>query len=226
MGSMKLVALFLEGALAFFSPCVLPILPIYLGILTNQGQGEAKKKYALANTLAFVIGISLTFFLMAFATSLLSRFFVQHSKEIRLLSGLLICTMAAFQLGWLKLDFLYKERSLKEKVYQGGKAVGPWLALLMGFTFSFSWTPCIGPILASVFLYASTHQGLFGVLMIFIYCLGFILPFLIIALFAEKLLVYLRQKSQVMRHTTLVSGVVLLLIGLSILFGFFDYFAY
>ncbi len=221
MHNIKLLALFLEGVLAFFSPCVLPILPIYLGILANQGQVVKGKKTALVNTLAFVVGISITFFLMAFATSLFSRFLTQHTNEMRVLSGILIILMAAVQLGWLRLGFLYKERSLKDKVYSGGKQVGPWLALLMGFTFSFSWTPCIGPILASVLLYASTQQGILGAIMVLVYCLGFILPFLIIALFTEKLLVYLRQKSHIMRYTTVVSGVVLLVIGLSILFGLF-----
>ncbi len=91
----------------------------------------------------------------------------------------------------------------------------------MGFTFSFSWTPCIGPILASVFLYASTHQGIYSVLLILIYCLGFVIPFALIALFSQRVMSVFKKQKRFLKYTKLFSGILLILIGISILTGSF-----
>lgn len=222
MENLKILALFLEGILSFFSPCVLPILPIYIGILggqagsINQGQ-DGQKRQVLVNTLCFVLGITLTFFVLGFASSLLSRSLTQHMSSIKLLGGLLIILMGLMQLGVLRLALVNRELSAKHKVYKAGQRVTPLLAILMGFTFSFSWSPCIGPILASVFLYASSHQGLFSVFLISIYCLGFILPFIAVAFFSQHLLTYFKKQQKVLKYTKLLSGALLILIGLSIL---------
>lgn len=228
----KLLALFVEGLLSFLSPCVIPILPVYLGILAGEGLGKEKlgepglgSRKILINSLFFIIGIALTFFLLAFASSLLSRFFNAHIKALQVISGLLIIVMGLYQLGAFRLGIFAREYSAKQKAYRAGQRVTPLVALLMGFTFSFSWTPCIGPILASVFFYASAHQGMVSVLLISIYCLGFILPFILLALFAEKMLPLVKKHHHLLTYTTKISGVLLLFIGLSILLGWFAQFA-
>lgn len=219
----KWFTLFFEGVLSFLSPCVLPILPIYLGILGGQAQeGKGNPRRLMVNTLSFVAGIALTFFLLAFTSSLLSRFLTAHRQILTLISGLLIVFMGASQVGWLKLTALNKEWSAKTKIYQPGKTVTPLLALLMGFTFSFAWTPCIGPILASVFFYASSHQGLWSIGLILVYCLGFILPFVLLAFFSSKMLIVLKPNGKWLKLSKSVSGYLLILIGLSILTGFFQ----
>lgn len=219
----KLTALFAEGLLSFLSPCVLPILPIYIGILGGQEQDEkSSSKRLMVNTLSFVVGISLTFFLLAFTSSFLSQFLLAYRQWLTVISGALIILMGVIQLGWFKIEFLNREFSVKTKIYQPGKKVTPFLAFLMGFTFSFSWTPCIGPILASVFFYASSHQGLLSLLLVLVYCLGFILPFILIAFFSSKMLAFFKSQGKFLQLSKTISGYLLILIGISILTGFFQ----
>ena len=215
-------ALFAEGLLSFLSPCVLPILPVYVGILAGGAGEKEESRTVLINTLFFVVGITMTFLLLAFTSSLLSRFLQANSQLLRIISGLLIIFMGLVQLGWLRINVLEREFSAKGKAYQVGKKVTPLVAFLMGFTFSFSWTPCIGPILASVFIYASSHAGWTSFFLILVYCLGFILPFLLVAFFSQKVLEFFKNKRQNLGWTKKVSGYLLLIIGLSILTGFFQ----
>ncbi len=217
-------ALFAEGLLSFLSPCVLPILPVYVGILAGGAGEKEESRTVLINTLFFVVGITMTFLLLAFTSSLLSRFFQANSQLLQTISGLLIICLGLVQLGWLRINLLEREFSAKSKAYQVGKKVTPLVAFLMGFTFSFSWTPCIGPILASVFIYASSHSGWTSFFLILVYCLGFILPFLLVAFFSQKVLEFFKNKRQYLVWTKKVSGYLLLIIGLSILTGFFQNF--
>ena len=222
MDWMTVIALFAEGILSFLSPCVLPILPVYVGILAGGGGEKEESRTVLINTLFFVVGITMSFLLLAFTSSLLSRFFQANSQLLRIISGLLIIFMGLVQLGWIRINVLEREFSAKGKAYQVGKKVTPLVAFLMGFTFSFSWTPCIGPILASVFIYASSHAGWTSFFLILVYCLGFILPFLLVAFFSQKILEFFKNTRQYLGWTKKFSGYLLLIIGLSILTGFFQ----
>ncbi|MFI3101858.1 cytochrome c biogenesis CcdA family protein [Streptococcus suis] len=217
------LALFAEGLLSFLSPCVLPILPIYVGLLAGGAEGKEGEKKVLINTLSFVVGIAVTFFLLGFASSLLSRVLQANAQVLQIISGLLIVLMGILQLGWFNIPMLEREFSAKNKVYQAGKQVTPFLAFLMGFTFSFSWTPCIGPILASVFIYASSQQGWLSGILLLVYCLGFILPFILVAFFSQKMLAFFKNNRHYLAWTKRISGYLLLLIGLSILTGFFQH---
>ncbi|HFI0460955.1 TPA: cytochrome c biogenesis CcdA family protein [Streptococcus suis] len=217
------LALFAEGLLSFLSPCVLPILPIYIGLLAGGAEGKEGERNVLVNTLSFVIGIAVTFFLLGFASSLLSRVLQANAQVLQIISGLLIMLMGILQLGWFNIPMLEREFSAKSKVYQAGKQVTPFLAFLMGFTFSFSWTPCIGPILASVFIYASSQEGWLSGILLLVYCLGFILPFILVAFFSQKMLAFFKNNRHYLAWTKRISGYLLLLIGLSILTGFFQH---
>lgn len=226
--NIKLIALFVEGILSFFSPCIIPIIPIYISMLAGKKQFDENgnilinKKNMITNSLFFVVGISITFFILAFATSYISTFLNTHIKVIQIISGILIITMGFIQLGFLKLNFLKQEFSLKRKVK--AKNMSPLVALIMGFTFSFSWTPCIGPILMSVFLYASTHTGILSAILVLVYSVGFILPFIIVAFFATKILDLIKKHNNILKYTMIISGIILVLIGLSILTGSFQTF--
>ncbi len=226
--NIKLIALFVEGILSFFSPCIIPIIPIYISMLAGKKQFDENgnilinKKNMITNSLFFVVGISITFFILAFATSYISTFLNTHIKVIQIISGILIIIMGFLQLGFLKLNFLKQEFSLKKKVKT--KNMSPLVALIMGFTFSFSWTPCIGPILMSVFLYASTHTGILSAILVLVYSVGFILPFIIVAFFATKILDLIKKHNNILKYTMIISGIILVLIGLSILTGSFQTF--
>ena len=108
-------ALFAEGLLSFLSPCVLPILPVYVGILAGGAGEKEESQTVLINTLFFVVGITMTFLLLAFTSSLLSRFFQANSQLLQIISGLLIIFMGLVQLGWLRINVLEQEFSAKSK---------------------------------------------------------------------------------------------------------------
>ena len=213
--ALKMILVFLEGLLSFLSPCVIPILPIYIGILAGKkemnehGELVFNKRNTITNTLSFVLGICSTFFILAFATSFISIFLNENIKTLQIVSGVLIIFMGLLQLGVFKIGFLKQEFSIKNKVKRKGNKTTPILAFLMGFTFSFSWTPCIGPIL------------IMSVLLILAYCLGFILPFILIAFFASKLLELFKKHTNILKYTQVISGIILILIGILILSGSF-----
>lgn len=225
----KMFLLFLEGILSFLSPCVIPILPIYIGILAGKketnssGELVFNKRNIITNTLFFVLGISTTFFILAFATSYISLYLNEHISTLQTISGVLIIFMGLLQLGVFKIPALSKEFSFKGKIKKRGSTTTPILAFLMGFTFSFSWTPCIGPILASVFLYASSHTGIMSIILVLVYSLGFILPFIIVAFFATKLLEIFKKNNNILKYTSIISGIILIIIGILILSGSFTY---
>lgn len=225
MQNIKLMALFIEGLLSFFSPCVIPIIPIYISILSGGKQIDSNgniifdRKKTIINSLFFIIGIALTFFIIAFTTSFISTFLSNQIKTIQIISAILIIFMGLLQIGFFNLNFLKREFSLKKRKFQ---KINPLIAIIMGFTFSFSWTPCIGPILASVFLYASTYTGIMPTIMILVYSIGFILPFLIVAIFATKILDILKKKRNILKYSVTISGIILIIMGISILTGYFQ----
>ncbi len=224
--NIKLIALFLEGVLSFFSPCVIPIIPIYLSMLAGkkeldkEGNIVYNRATIIINSLFFTTGIAVTFFLISFATSMLSTFFNSNISILQTISAILIIFMGLLQLGIFNNNFLKREFSFKNKIKT--KKINPFIAFAMGFTFSFSWTPCIGPILASVFLYASTHTGILSYLLVIVYSIGFILPFLIVALFATSLLNVIKKRPKIMNYAVIISGIILVIIGVSILTGHFQ----
>lgn len=227
MDKLKLLALFVEGQLTFFSPCILPILPVYLSLLGGQvskgtGVSGSVKSRRLLNVCCFVLGIAASFFLLAFASHVLSRFLIQQKRILKLFGGFLILLLGFLQLGVLKMPVLNREFSFKQRVYRAGQRVTPFLSMLMGFAFSFSWTPCIGPILASVLFYASGHKGWEGTFLVTVYCLGFTFPFIILALFSEKILEKVKNNYKILKYTKILSALILIAIGSSILIGNFS----
>ncbi|WP_305798197.1 MULTISPECIES: cytochrome c biogenesis CcdA family protein [unclassified Gemella] len=140
-------------------------------------------------------------------------------KIIQIISCILIISMGLIQIGLINFNFFKQEFSLKKRKFQ---KINPLVAIIMGFTFSFSWTSCIGSILASVFLYASSHTGLMGMIMILVHSLGFIPPFLIVTIFTTKILNILKKKTNILKYAVTISGIILILIGISILTGYFQ----
>lgn len=226
ISNIKFIALFIEGILSFFSPCIIPIIPIYITMLCGKKEyelnGEIKinKKSSIINSIFFILGISTTFFIIAFATSYIGNILNSNIKIIQIFSGILIIIMGLLQLGIFNIPFLKREFSLKRKFKY--KNVNFLVAFLMGFTFSFSWTPCIGPIMASVFLYASTHTGLTSFMLVLTYSIGFILPFILTTIFATKILTIIKTHPKIIHYTVIISGIILILIGLAIITGDFQ----
>ncbi|MGL4338283.1 MAG: cytochrome c biogenesis protein CcdA [Turicibacter sp.] len=216
MENINFIVVFLEGVLSFLSPCVLPILPIYLAVLsTSSGEKEvnenSKQARLFSNTMLFVLGIATTFFILGTGIGLFRTFIMTYNRYFLMGGGIFIMIMGLFYIGDLKLPFLQKERRIHYQV----KQMNPIVAYLLGFTFSFGWTPCIGPMLASVLVLASTSQNaLTGNLLIAIYTLGFVIPFMIVALFSKKMMKLLDKIKLQSQKIQKIGGYILMLMGL------------
>ena len=223
--SVSLATVFVQGLLSFFSPCVLPLLPLYLGYLSgsmgdNQGAQTSWVK-TLVNTLFFVIGISAAFFLLALGLTALGQALHQYQKIIIQVGGILIIAFGLFQLGVFRPAAMEQDRRIRFPLQK--LAMSPLVALVFGFTFSFAWTPCVGPALASVLMMAgSADTAAQGFALIGVYTLGFVLPFLAVALSAGAILKLFQKHRNVVRYTVKVGGALLIVIGLLMVTGWMD----
>lgn len=223
MEHINLFLVFSEGVLSLFSPCILPVLPIYLSILSNsnvQSLKEGKVKFInsplLKNTILFVLGISTTFFILGSSVSVLNYFFTSSKEIILIIGGILVIIMGLFYMGHINIPFLQKENKIHIEI----KEMKTITAYVLGFTFSFAWTPCVGPMLSSVLVMASTSSSvLIGDILILIYTLGFIVPFVIIAIFYSKLYKFLDKIKIHLNVVQKISGVVLIIVGIIMIFS-------
>lgn len=223
MGRVNALVVFAEGLLSLFSPCVLTILPVYLAMLSgssvkNLKEGEVgfKNSPLLKNTILFVLGISTTFFLLGSSLNIINQFVKVNKTTLGKVGGIIIIFMGLFYAGYLNIPFLQKEKRFNMEVHE----MKPLTAYLLGLTFSFGWTPCIGPMLASVLIMASNAGSmLMGNFLILIYTLGFTLPFVIIALFYDKLFEHLDKLKLHMDKIQKAGGALLIIIGLVMALG-------
>ncbi|MFR6016635.1 MAG: cytochrome c biogenesis protein CcdA [Paraclostridium sordellii] len=216
MEKLNLAVVFIEGLLSFLSPCILPILPIYLSMLSNSSieslkNGSFAKSSLFRNTLFFTLGISTTFFILGSSVSALSSFFNTNKDFIMIIGGIIIIFMGLFYMDIIKSSFLNKEKRFQLKA----KEMNPITSFLLGFAFSFGWTPCIGPILASVLIMSSSADNTStSYLLIGVYTIGFILPFIMVSLFYNKLVKSIDKVKDNMSKIKKFGGIILIVSGL------------
>lgn len=220
------VTVFIQGALSFLSPCVLPLLPLYVSYLAggageDDGKGGVRypRRRVFINTLFFVLGISFAFFLLGMGLSALGTFFRNYQVWFARISGLIIILFGLYQLGLGKRAMLLEqEHRLPFRLDK--VAMNPATALVLGFTFSFAWTPCVGPALSSVLLMASSSgSSAAGFLLIGLYTLGFALPFLAVGLFTGTVLNFFHSHQSIVRWTVKLGGVLLIVMGVLTITG-------
>lgn len=215
----QIFAIFLEGIISFFSPCVIPLIPLYMGYLaTNakeideKGNVTYKKKVVLIYTLFFILGISMSFFILGLSFTGLGLFFKDNRKIFLEIGGILIVILGLFQLGILKVDFLTKEKKLK--INFNPNKMNKKTAFLMGFLFSFAWTPCVGPALSSTLIMASiASTALIGNLFVLVYAIGFLLPFIILGLFTTKVLNIIKRKQNILNYIVKIGAIIIIVMG-------------
>lgn len=200
-------AVYLAGVLSFFSPCVFPVLPVYLGMLSNGG------KKSILKTFIFILGLSSSFVILGFGAGSLGSFL--ESDLFRIVSGVIVILFGIIQMEVLKIPFLEKTKLVE---LGGRKGSGIWGAFLLGFTFSLGWTPCIGPILASI-LFISSGGGdpTYGALMMFIYVLGLATPFLVFSFFYKQLESKMGAVKKYLVEVKKVGGLLLIFMGILLL---------
>lgn len=215
---LSLVLVFIEGLVSFLSPCVLPIIPVYMGYLAgNSSETKNSNKKILLFTISFIFGILTAIFLMNASINLLQGFLKEHMTLFVRLGGILIILLGIYQLGFIKIDFL--QRTFRFSLKTGNK-MNVMMAFIMGFTFSFAWTPCIGPALSSILiLAASSGDFWYSNFLMIIYALGFTLPFLILGLFTNKALNWLNSHRNIVKYTTKIGAIILIVFGLMMFSG-------
>lgn len=217
--SVQIFAIFLEGIISFFSPCVIPLIPLYMGYLATNakeidenGNVTYKKKVVLIYTLFFIIGISMSFFILGLSFTGLGLFFKDNRKTFLEIGGIIIVILGLFQLGILKVDFLNKEKKLK--INFNPNKMTKKTAFIMGFLFSFAWTPCVGPALSSTLIMASVAgTALIGNIFVLVYAIGFLLPFIILGLFTTKVLNIIKRKQNILNYIVKVGAIIIIVMG-------------
>ena len=224
--SVPVFTVFLQGLLSFFSPCVLPLLPVYIGYLSGgtlskdeSGMWHYNRKKVMLNTVFFTIGVSFAFFLLGLGLSALGRFFSGNQMLFARIGGIIVVMFGLYQLGFFgKSELLSGEKRLPFDVSK--MTMSPLVALIFGFVLSFSWSPCIGPVLSSVLIMAaSAGSAASGFMLIGVYTLGYIIPFLLVGVFTTSLLEFFGKHRNLVKYTTKIGGVVLILMGILMFTG-------
>lgn len=222
--NINFILVFLGGIFSFFSPCIIPLLPVYMSYLSGNtavtdenGNLSYNQKKVFIHTIFFILGISAAFFILGLSFSKLGGFFNSNRVLFTRISGVLILFLGLFQIGLLKNNFMEREH----RIGFDSKEINPLIAFIIGFTFSFAWTPCIGPVLSTVLIMASGAKTAFmGNMLILVYTLGFVIPFLLLGVFTTKILNFLKAKKSFLKYSIKISGAILIIIGIMTLSGF------
>jgi cytochrome c-type biogenesis protein len=211
---------FAAGLLSFLSPCVLPLVPSYIGFLTGMSLPEAtgRKRPALVHAILFVAGFSLVFILLGASATALGRALNQYQVWIQRIGGVLIIAFGLVCLGVFRADFLMRDR----RVQMEQKPVGYLGSLLVGMAFAAGWTPCIGPVLGAILGLAATSSDLTrGTLLLVSYSAGLAVPFLLAAVALESFLDWFQRFRRYLPWVMRVSGALLVFVGILMVTGEF-----
>ena len=219
---LSLFGIFLEGLLSFLSPCVLPLLPLYMSYLAGQNKQvdeEGNVKYETAKvfvtTFFFVLGICFTFVLLGISVGFVAEYVKEYTNVIYIIGGIILIIFGLHELELININILNKEAKLKLDIDL--KDMNFIKAFLLGFVFSLGWSPCIGPMLANALMLAATESN--GYLYILCYGLGLIIPFLITGLLTSKVLNFLNKKKNVFRRVIKIAGVIVICFGVYMLYS-------
>lgn len=211
----SVIVAFVAGLISFFSPCILPILPVYFSLMINTNILTIKEKPPIfLSSIFFILGFSLVFILLGVSITGFFSFLLVNKPLFTLIGGLIILFFALQLLGFPKLLLLQRER--RPNFVLSSPILGPFL---MGIAFSFGWSPCIGPVLGAILTYAATTQDLKGsFILLASFSAGMALPFLLIGLFWEKALNVITRFKKLSRYVSLVLSILLLGVGIWLIY--------
>lgn len=225
----SLLAAFLAGVVSFLSPCVLPLVPSYVTFITGVSFDELTaedktgrvRRLTILHSIAFIVGFSIVFISLGATATAAGRFLREYQDLLRQVGGVLIILFGLYLTGLLPLAALSREAKFR----MTSKPLGLLGSVLVGITFAAGWTPCIGPILASILLYASTAEKAgTGVLLLSIYSLGLGVPFFLASLGMNTFLAASRKLRASLRIIEIVSGVILIAFGVALVTNLFRHF--
>ena len=210
MNTINAGASFLEGLASFVSPCTLAVLPVFLAYFSSGKTGDASKPKTFLRVLSFVLGISFAIVLLALAASAFGKFFEDYKGIIQLTGGILIVVLGLMQLDIIRIQLPWNSEAITGKITS--KPSGILTSFLFGFFYSFSFTPCVGPVLTSIVILAAQEPK--GYLYLIFYLVGFIIPFIFLGIFTDKMTSWLKKYKKAFRTVQIVASCVLIAIGI------------
>lgn len=209
-----LLALFF-GLVSFFSPCILPLVPVYLAVLSGEAEGVGRGR-VFVRALFFVLGFSSVFVLLGLSASALGGLLLGYRPVLEKAGGLIVVLLGLHQTGLLRLLPLYRARRLAEPKRDGSIPA----ALLIGMVFALGWTPCVGPVLASILTLAGSSETVArGAALLAAYSLGLAVPFLAAALGIGAVQRRFQAMKKYARHFEVAGGIVLICLGVMMCAG-------
>ncbi len=220
MADFSLLVAFSAGILSFLSPCVLPLVPSYIGFLTGLSLDEmsSRRRVAFTHALLFVLGFHLVFLLLGATASALGRTLAFHKVWLQRLGGVLIILFGLVCLGVIKSNVLLQDK----RVHLQDKPLGFLGSVLVGMAFAAGWTPCIGPILGGILGLASAADTFGrGMLLLGAYSAGLAVPFLLAAWAVDRFLAWFQKFRPYLPWVMRVSGLLLIVVGVLLVTGQF-----
>ncbi|HEX9165510.1 MAG TPA: cytochrome c biogenesis protein CcdA [Gemmatimonadales bacterium] len=211
---------FLAGLLSFLSPCVLPLVPSYLGFVTGFTMEEmtGRRRLAMIHSVLFVVGFSLIFIMLGAGATALGRTLNYYQEWVTRIGGLLIIFFGLYMVGIIKLGFMEQE----QRMHLDRKPLGYLGSVLVGMAFGAGWTPCIGPLLGAILSMAASQDSVQrGVVLLGWYSAGLAVPFLVTAWAVESFFDWFKKFRRYMPMVQKVGGVLLLIVGVLMVTGQF-----
>ena len=203
------------GLISFLSPCVLPLIPGYISYISGSSVSELveKKNINLIPIILFTVGFSIVFIIFGAASTFLGQVLLQNSYELRILAGLIITILSLHIIGLINIKFLNYEKRIQTDVSKNF-----FSPILIGMAFAFGWTPCIGPILGSILVLASTEESLGrGILLLCFYSIGLAIPFILSGYLMQKFLIFSKNFKKNINKVSKIGGIILLITGILII---------
>jgi len=219
---------FAAGVLSFLSPCVLPLVPSYVAFITGLSFEDLTldhpkrklRRIIISHSLLFILGFSVLFTTLGASATLLGQFLANYRDTIRIVGGILVIIFGLFICGVFSFGFLQQEK----RFHLRDKPLGYVGSFLVGVTFAAGWTPCVGPILSSILLYASTTEDMLsGIFLLLFYSLGLGLPFFVCSLALNTFLATFQKARGYLGTFTKVGGILLILVGVLLLTNSFAF---
>ena len=213
------------GLLSFFSPCVLPLIPAYLCFLggasldeltAEDGVDKETSKRVFISALSFVLGFATVFILMGASASALSRIVIEHMDTLSYIAGAVIVLFGFHYMGLFKISFL----NFEKRFHIDNKPSGIVGSYILGLAFAFGWTPCVGPILATILMVAAGGDSIwYGTSLLSAYAAGIGVPFLIAALAVKPFMSFMSRFKRHLHKVEVAIGILLVITGVAILTG-------
>jgi cytochrome c-type biogenesis protein len=211
------IAAFLAGLVSFLSPCVLPLVPGYVSLISGVGVEQIKSQESqllrkiMLNSVSFILGFSVVFITLGALSTEVGQLLARYKSTLAQVAGVVIILFGLHLTGIFRINALYADKRLHN--VKGGSTMGG--AFLIGFAFAFGWTPCVGPILAVILGFAAAQDSVFkGIALLTIYSLGLAVPFLLTSLGLERFLKFYGRFRSHMHAVEVASGALLIALGI------------